>query len=60
MKTASSHMSKYPKCRTSTLAALIERERKHEQLRREVAARHPPSLFARVVAALSGRQKVGG
>lgn len=35
------HLQRYPNARTTTLAHLIEREKKSEQLRREVAASQP-------------------
>ena len=44
MNTLSRHISSYPKARASTLAYLIEREKKHEQLRKEVEARRKPWL----------------
>jgi len=44
MNTLSRHISRFPHARTTTLSHLIEREKKHEQLRKEVEARRKPWL----------------
>lgn len=52
-RTASAHLSKFPKARTQTIAYLIVQEKKTEQLRREMLAKRNPLI--RLLAALRGR-----
>lgn len=54
MNTASNHLKRFPQARSTTLAYLIEREKKNEQLRREVRAKRNP-LF-RLLVALRGQR----
>lgn len=52
--TALDHLKRYPIARSSTLSYLIEREKRTEQLRREVRAKRNP-LF-RLLTALRGQR----
>lgn len=45
--TPTQHLTRYPGCRSSTLARLIRQDQLHEQMRRENAARRRRELFAR-------------
>jgi hypothetical protein len=50
MSALTKHMQKYPRCRSTTLSYLIERDRITEQLRREVAAQKRRRLVARFLS----------
>lgn len=45
--TPAQHLTRYPGCRSTTLAHMIEREKLHDQLRKEVAARRRRERFER-------------
>jgi hypothetical protein len=59
MRTASSHITRYPHCRSSTLAHLIAQDKLHEQMRRENAARRRRDLFARFLRIIGMGRKAG-
>lgn len=44
MRTAAEHIRAFPKCRSTTLADLIAKERMTAQLQREVAAKRSPLM----------------
>lgn len=45
--TPAQHLTRYPQARSSTVAYLIAREQKTEQLRKEIAARRRRERFER-------------
>lgn len=45
--TPAQHLTRYPQARSSTLAYLIEREKVHDRLRKEIAARRRRERFER-------------
>jgi len=60
MKTAASHIARFPNCRTQTLTYLIEQEKMNDRLRKEVAARKRRAFFARFLSIFAGRRQAGG
>ena len=57
--TPAQHLTRYPQARSSTVAYLIAREQKTEQLRKEIAARRRRELFARFLRIVGMCRKAG-